>query len=220
MMSIEEMHAELTETQVSIAQRLAAGYYHEWAKLDLSLVPRPLTAVRIRETAASVGLDPMGKLGPRVEEFDGRAYVVHETTSGRTRWAIAPNGDVEVTIARPHGWAIYALLEYDAENDTHSCVSFSQSAPEEVLTLWRHKVAFQDFLDALGVAHTDDMTVRVDVDTDEFYKFVQACKARDGVEEPTLDHVRTYAHEAARHAYVLDTSADAVAEYFFETGTF
>lgn len=207
-----EMNATLTETQVVAAHKLANTHYHEWRKLDLELVPRPITAAGIYKAAQARGLDPMGIMFPSVMiADDGRPYVVHSTGTGRTAWEIAPDGSVSVEISRPAGLLMTATFVYDPAQLRWACTEFWQEDAEVLPTWRRHAHALARVLKALSAPHP----IRIDVDEDAVGNFVHECRERDGVPENKLTkgHVLEYVTEAARAGLLPERHVEEAARY-------
>jgi hypothetical protein len=144
----------LTDVQFVWSQRLAQAHGHAWGVACEPPVPGPdatleqglavgllLASVTAKRVPMSVisrctqafeeGETCLGIVCPRL---DADGFVVHRTTTRRLEWRVGPDGDVTLTVFRPHPErrAILRELACADEDDVLALQAKLDAAPEEV----------------------------------------------------------------------------------------
>lgn len=129
----------LTPRQAWRAHALARFYGHTWGFVDLDSIDAPLTPAAI---AAACGETATGITAPSLDHATGE--VVHTTFSGRTSWAVRPDGRVTITITRPAG----DVIAWAEQADAPPTLTVADALPVYV----RHVAALVMALDAIDQA--------------------------------------------------------------------
>lgn len=159
--SLEKLQQQMELVQRAIpaaalaaARNLAEGCGHEWSALVTEgevLSTDDIenrTFARRREDGELGFSRGRGIPAPRLND-DGKIY--HRSATGRIEWEIDFYGTIEITINRPAGPALYAVLLYgDGPGEVELSLveggKYSEAMPED-----RHYSTLEDCLLSLGV---------------------------------------------------------------------
>lgn len=134
----------MTTRQAATARRLARGFGHEWASLDITAGMTDPEVIAEATCASRVPCDTDCPLGIDAPFIDELGCVLHETAGRRLRWSVLRSGLAVVTVHRPSGPIIEAVIDL-AEGWTGRLM-----APRHDVHR-RHVAALERALHALGM---------------------------------------------------------------------